>query len=161
MRLALIRTQGEGEKSQWLLHRMKEQHAAPAGADHAAPAGADHAAAGSIDLSPMLAVPGTAARARGDDWAVEWKWVQEESQNMGGWFFVEPRLRAMGFPIDYVGRDASASPATGSKHVHDLEQAELLEKAFTAAGAYQVAAGRNGPRGTTGTTTPAKPAAAG
>jgi 2-oxoglutarate dehydrogenase E1 component len=93
--------------------------------------------------------------------AVEWKWVQEESQNMGGWTFVEPRLRAMGFPIDYVGRDASASPATGSKHVHDLEQAELLEKAFTAAGAYQVAAGRNGPRGTTGTTTPAKPAAAG
>lgn len=27
VRLALIRTQGEGEKSQWLLHRMKEQHA--------------------------------------------------------------------------------------------------------------------------------------
>ena len=49
VRLALIRTQGEGEKSQWLLHRMKEQHASPAGADHAAPAGADHAAAGSID----------------------------------------------------------------------------------------------------------------
>lgn len=76
--------------------------------------------------------------------AVEWKWVQEESQNMGAWTFVEPRLRAMGFPIDYIGRDASASPATGSKHVHDLEQADLVDNAFTARGSYLVAAGRNG-----------------
>jgi 2-oxoglutarate dehydrogenase E1 component len=76
--------------------------------------------------------------------AVEWKWVQEESQNMGGWAFVEPRLRALEYPFNYVGRDASASPATGSKHVHDLEQAELLDKAFTAQGTYTVAAGRNG-----------------
>jgi 2-oxoglutarate dehydrogenase E1 component len=93
--------------------------------------------------------------------AMEWKWVQEESQNMGGWFFIEPRLRALGFPFDYVGRDASASPATGSKHVHDLEQAELLAQAFTAAGTYQVAVGRNGPNGTVGGATPRKPAAAG
>ena len=107
---------------------------------------------------PLRAVLGRYRRA------VEWKWVQEESQNMGAWFFAEPRLRALGFPFDYVGRDASASPATGSKHVHDLEQAELLEKAFTAAGTYYVAAGhagRNGANGTTGSTTPAKPAAAG
>ena len=41
---------------------------------------------------------------------------------MGGWTFVEPRLRAMGFPFEYVGRDASASPATGSHHVHEREQ---------------------------------------
>ena len=47
--------------------------------------------------------------------AKEYVWVQEESQNMGGWFFVEPRLRAMGFRVKYVGRDASASPATGSR----------------------------------------------
>ena len=72
--------------------------------------------------------------------AVEWKWVQEESQNMGGWTFVEPRLRATQYPVEYIGRDASASPATGSKHVHDLEQADLVEKAFVAAGAYQVTA---------------------
>ena len=26
--------------------------------------------------------------------AQEWAWVQEESQNNGGWFFMEPRLRA-------------------------------------------------------------------
>jgi 2-oxoglutarate dehydrogenase E1 component len=60
----------------------------------------------------------------------EWVWVQEESQNMGGWSFVEPRLRAMNFPFEYVGRDASASPATGSHHVHEREQKLLVDGAF-------------------------------
>jgi 2-oxoglutarate dehydrogenase E1 component len=62
--------------------------------------------------------------------AREWVWVQEESQNMGGWAFVEPRLRAMNFPFEYVGRDASASPATGSHHVHEREQKLLVDGAF-------------------------------
>jgi 2-oxoglutarate dehydrogenase E1 component len=60
----------------------------------------------------------------------EWIWVQEESQNMGGWSFAEPRLRAMGFPFEFVGRDASASPATGSHHVHEREQQLIVEGAF-------------------------------
>jgi len=60
----------------------------------------------------------------------EWVWVQEESQNMGGWTFAEPRLRAMNFPFEYVGRDASASPATGSHHVHEREQELLVNGAF-------------------------------
>jgi len=62
--------------------------------------------------------------------AREWVWAQEESQNMGGWSFVEPRLRAMGYPVEYVGRDASASPATGSHTIHLLEQKELVEAAI-------------------------------
>ena len=41
----------------------------------------------------------------------------------------------MGVPFQYVGRDASASPATGSHHVHDREQAELVEAAIGAGGA--------------------------
>jgi 2-oxoglutarate dehydrogenase E1 component len=57
-------------------------------------------------------------------------WVQEESQNMGGWSFIEPRLRAMGFDVSYVGRDASASPAVGSLKIHQKEQAELIEAAL-------------------------------
>jgi len=57
--------------------------------------------------------------------AREWVWVQEESQNMGAWTFVAPRLQGLGFFVQYVGRDASASPATGSKLVHDREQAEI------------------------------------
>ena len=65
-------------------------------------------------------------------------WVQEESHNMGGWFFVEPRLRAMGFDIKYVGRDDSASPATGSLEIHKREQRELVRAAFHSKGAHHV-----------------------
>ena len=55
--------------------------------------------------------------------AREWVWCQEESQNMGGWTFVAPRLRELtGQDFQYVGRDASASPATGSHTIHDREQ---------------------------------------
>ncbi|MDG3005165.1 2-oxoglutarate dehydrogenase E1 component [Paludisphaera mucosa] len=71
----------------------------------------------------------------------DWAWVQEESQNMGAWTFVAPRLEElMGFPFQYVGRDASASPATGSKLVHDREQAELVEAAVGAAVPHLVSA---------------------
>jgi 2-oxoglutarate dehydrogenase E1 component len=62
--------------------------------------------------------------------AEETLWVQEESQNMGGWSFMEPRLRELGYAPEYVGRDASASPATGSHEVHNREQAELVEAAI-------------------------------
>src|SRR5262249_26237784 len=63
--------------------------------------------------------------------AREWVWVQEESQNMGGWTFMEPRLRALGYAVEYVGRDASASPATGSLKVHKREQKELVGAAVS------------------------------
>jgi 2-oxoglutarate dehydrogenase E1 component len=63
--------------------------------------------------------------------AQEWVWVQEESHNMGGWTFMESRLRAMGYEVQYVGRDASASPATGSLEVHRREQKELVEAAVS------------------------------
>ncbi len=73
--------------------------------------------------------------------AREWVWCQEESQNMGGWSFVAPRLRDL---IDedfkYVGRDASASPATGSHTIHDREQKELVEAAIGAAIPHLVSA---------------------
>ena len=64
--------------------------------------------------------------------AREWVWAQEESQNMGAWTFVAPRLQELK-PFEYVGRDASASPATGSHAVHDREQHELVEAAIGAA----------------------------
>ncbi len=61
-------------------------------------------------------------------------WVQEEPKNMGGWTFVEPRLENFvpqcERPI-YVGRAASASPATGSYAIHQLEQAQLINEALT------------------------------
>ena len=63
----------------------------------------------------------------------EWVWAQEESQNMGPWTFVAPRLRDLvGRDFQFVGRNASASPATGSHAVHDREQVELVEAAIGA-----------------------------
>jgi len=65
--------------------------------------------------------------------ATELVWCQEEPKNMGGWTFVEPRLEQLlaqlGRPR-YAGRAASASPATGSYQIHQLEQAKLSEEAL-------------------------------
>jgi 2-oxoglutarate dehydrogenase E1 component len=59
-------------------------------------------------------------------------WCQEESQNMGAWTFMEPRLWALfGRKILYAGRNASASVAVGSLAVHKREQAELIAAAFS------------------------------
>jgi 2-oxoglutarate dehydrogenase E1 component len=59
-------------------------------------------------------------------------WCQEESQNMGAWTFIEPRLRTLfKHDIKYAGRDASASPAVGALAVHKREQARLVKGAFT------------------------------
>jgi 2-oxoglutarate dehydrogenase E1 component len=60
-------------------------------------------------------------------------WVQEEPQNMGGWSFLRPRLEALlreDQELRYVGRAASASPATGSYTIHQLEQAKFLREAL-------------------------------
>jgi 2-oxoglutarate dehydrogenase E1 component len=60
-------------------------------------------------------------------------WCQEEPENMGGWTFMEPRLRKMfEREIDYAGRDASASPAVGSLVLHKREQACVVKDAFSA-----------------------------
>jgi 2-oxoglutarate dehydrogenase E1 component len=62
--------------------------------------------------------------------AKQWIWAQEEPKNMGGWIFMEPRLRELGWQLTYVGRPATASPATASYRVHLREQAELIQKAI-------------------------------
>src|ERR1700686_110263 len=59
-------------------------------------------------------------------------WCQEEPENMGGWTFMEPRLRTMFCrEIAYAGRRPSASPAVGSLVLHKREQARLLADAFS------------------------------
>ena len=61
-------------------------------------------------------------------------WTQEEPQNMGGWTFVEPRLRLItpkNATLHYVGRAASASPATGSYAIHNLEQHQIVSSSLT------------------------------
>ncbi len=60
-------------------------------------------------------------------------WAQEEPKNMGGWTFVEPRLMNMLPRCErpyYAGRAASASPATGSYAVHEMEQRQLVNHAL-------------------------------
>jgi len=58
-------------------------------------------------------------------------WAQEESENNGAWRYIEPKLRKLlGREIHYAGRDASASPATGSLAIHELEQKDLIEQAL-------------------------------
>jgi 2-oxoglutarate dehydrogenase E1 component len=57
---------------------------------------------------------------------------------------MEPRLRALGPPFEYVGRDASASPATGSGEVHKREQREVVEAALGGPLPHLVRAAGNG-----------------
>ncbi|HYY93120.1 MAG TPA: multifunctional oxoglutarate decarboxylase/oxoglutarate dehydrogenase thiamine pyrophosphate-binding subunit/dihydrolipoyllysine-residue succinyltransferase subunit, partial [Pyrinomonadaceae bacterium] len=66
-------------------------------------------------------------------------WCQEEPKNMGGWVFVEPRLMGLLGGCErpyYAGRAASASPATGSYTIHELEQRKLVNDALTAEAPY-------------------------
>jgi multifunctional 2-oxoglutarate metabolism enzyme len=63
--------------------------------------------------------------------STELVWAQEEPQNMGGWTFVHDRLESLlSERPRYVGRSASASPATGSYSIHQKEQAELVSEAL-------------------------------
>ncbi|TYP95572.1 2-oxoglutarate dehydrogenase E1 component [Fodinibius salinus] len=60
-------------------------------------------------------------------------WCQEEPKNMGGWTFVAPRIMQElqdGQNLRYAGRQASASPATGQKKVHKVEQEKLVNEAL-------------------------------
>ncbi|MDA0873441.1 MAG: multifunctional oxoglutarate decarboxylase/oxoglutarate dehydrogenase thiamine pyrophosphate-binding subunit/dihydrolipoyllysine-residue succinyltransferase subunit [Bacteroidetes bacterium] len=64
-------------------------------------------------------------------------WVQEEPENMGAWSFINRRLddamAAAGMKaqrVAYIGRPASASPATGSAHIHAAQQAAILREAL-------------------------------
>lgn len=57
-------------------------------------------------------------------------WLQEEPRNNGAFSYVEPLLRSLGVSVRYIGRAASASPATGSLHTHKRQQETILKAAF-------------------------------
>ncbi|ALX67286.1 ATP-dependent DNA ligase [Microbacterium sp. XT11] len=95
VRLALIRTTGEGEKSSWLLHRMKDgteprRKGAPRAAPERQPADRSTVA----PLDPMLAENGTPALARalGSPAWVEVKW--DGIRAIGSWEDGRMRLHA-------------------------------------------------------------------
>ncbi|MCP4501974.1 MAG: multifunctional oxoglutarate decarboxylase/oxoglutarate dehydrogenase thiamine pyrophosphate-binding subunit/dihydrolipoyllysine-residue succinyltransferase subunit [Deltaproteobacteria bacterium] len=58
-------------------------------------------------------------------------WLQEEPENMGAWTFMEDKLRKADFDVKYVGRQSSASPATGSKRRHEKQQKEVIAIGFS------------------------------
>jgi len=65
-------------------------------------------------------------------------WMQEEPANMGAWTFLRYHFDDLleelhgdcTHRVKYCGRPASASPATGSAKVHELEQTTLLREAL-------------------------------
>ncbi|MBT3466520.1 MAG: 2-oxoglutarate dehydrogenase E1 component, partial [Rhodobacteraceae bacterium] len=68
-------------------------------------------------------------------------WCQEEPKNQGAWTFIEPNIEWVLGKIDakhprpkFVGRTASASPATGLASTHKKQQAALVNDALTIEG---------------------------
>jgi 2-oxoglutarate dehydrogenase E1 component len=61
-------------------------------------------------------------------------WAQEEPENKGAYRVIRPWLESAlaGRAVEYVGRPASASPATGSLGVHVAEQKLLVARALGA-----------------------------
>lgn len=60
-------------------------------------------------------------------------WVQEEPENMGAWDFVRPLLRRLiqgRWPLRYVGRSRSSSPAEGSAARHAHNQDAIVRQAY-------------------------------
>lgn len=60
----------------------------------------------------------------------EFVWVQEEPANMGAQMHIMCNIGTK-YPLTYVSRKASASPATGFKKQHKDELYEILTKAFS------------------------------
>lgn len=65
-------------------------------------------------------------------------WCQEEPKNCGPWNFIHQKLEAImhqaGYQnarIQYAGRDASASPATGVFSRHEAQRKSFVEQALT------------------------------
>jgi 2-oxoglutarate dehydrogenase E1 component len=60
-------------------------------------------------------------------------WVQEESENMGAWSYMAPRLRDLVGPeieVICIARPPRSSPAVGSAVRHAAEQASIVASAF-------------------------------
>ena len=65
--------------------------------------------------------------------AKEFRWVQEEPINMGGWFYMQDRLNSQltGTRVMPVARTESPSPAAGFLSFHKRELVELVERSFS------------------------------
>jgi 2-oxoglutarate dehydrogenase E1 component len=60
-------------------------------------------------------------------------WTQEEPRNMGAWYYLEDRLKAIlpaGVTLSYAGRPERASPAEGYPAAHSAEQKRIVAEAL-------------------------------
>ncbi len=58
-------------------------------------------------------------------------WVQEEPRNQGAYLHIADRFREeLGVSLGYIGRAASASPATGSERVSNEQQQAIMSEAI-------------------------------
>jgi 2-oxoglutarate dehydrogenase E1 component len=60
-------------------------------------------------------------------------WVQEEHSNMGAWEYIRPifnQLLGAKDAVKYIGRDRSASPAAGSRALHQNQLDKIMQSLF-------------------------------
>ena len=86
-------------------------------------------------LEQLYPVPAKGLRATFDAYraAEELVWIQEEPDNMGAWSFVHERLHALlrdDYRLAHVARAEAGSPAAGSSTFHELEELDLIQRAF-------------------------------
>ena len=60
--------------------------------------------------------------------ASEYLWVQEEPENMGAWAYMLRVFREVN--LKYIGRNESASPATGYGKLHTKQQQSIIDRVF-------------------------------
>ena len=81
---------------------------------------------------PVEEIEAAVGRYKG---AKEIVWLQEEPVNMGAWDFINPILRriarARKLPLHLIARKRNSSPAEGSLSMHKVNQAILVEQAFS------------------------------
>jgi 2-oxoglutarate decarboxylase len=98
-------------------------------------AGVDEAALVRVErLYPMPAEEIAAVLERYPEAAGDVRWVQEEPANQGSWPYygleLPQKLPQLQGSFTRVSRRRMAAPAAGSSKVHEVEQAELIDKAF-------------------------------
>lgn len=63
-------------------------------------------------------------------------WVQEEPKNKGAWSYYQPRLSKLidgRWPLHYLGRPQSSSPAEGWTAWHNVNQKMIIDQAYSLA----------------------------
>jgi len=87
-----------------------------------------------VRVEQLYPFPAKALRAQLDAYpgAQQRLWVQEEPENMGAWRYVHLKAeQQLGIRLELAGRAEGAAPAAGSPTLHQQEQQELLDRAFS------------------------------